>query len=219
MSFPDLPPRLPPNDASAVPSSNQSEEWVRPETSSLFIRTVRTQDLLSLAEVLTSSFHSADGTWGWLYPLLRVGIYEDLKSRLQARKPHYACLVAVLRDTRSLLQTAGLGDRPIGTVELSLRHPPLNPFRKSRYLYLSNLAVSKEYRRQGVAQQLLQACERIALDWGFHELYLHVLEDNHAAKRLYYKAGYRVRSIELNPIAWALGKPRQLLLAKRLGEP
>jgi ribosomal protein S18 acetylase RimI-like enzyme len=183
----------------------------------LLIRTVRHQDLQSITDVLASSFHSSDGILGWLYPLLRVGIYEDLRSRLYSRTHHYACLVAVLRNTDESQVLEKL-DRPIGTVELSVRSRSLNPFLQSRYPYLSNLAVLAECRRQGVALKLLHSCERIVLDWGFQEIYLHVLENNHRARRLYRKAGYRLKAINLNPIGFVLGRPRQLLLYKRLAK-
>lgn len=216
--------------ASILPSAPSSPEegLVHAETPDFFIRTARSYDLASLAEVLASSFHSQTGTWGWLYPVLRVGIYEDLRTRLQNRKPHYACLVAALRQPSAMVQAAnlgqsggqglevGLGDRPIGTVEISLRQNLLNPFRSSRYLYLSNLAVAADCRRRGVAQHLLQTCERIALDWGFRELHLHVLENNHRARQLYWKAGYRLQAVETNPIGLLLKRPRQLLLVKAL---
>jgi ribosomal protein S18 acetylase RimI-like enzyme len=173
-----------------------------------FVRTMRQADLVYLAEILTSSFHSQDGTFGWLYPVLRVGIYEDLRTRLHTPKRHYACLVAVSPDSKNGDPKAD--DRLIGTVEISLRRHSLNPFCGTRYLYLSNLAVQDGYRRQGVAKHLLKTCERIALDWGFADLYLH------RARRLYWKAGYRLKSIDTNPVGWLLGKPRQLLLRKHL---
>ncbi|WAL58504.1 GNAT family N-acetyltransferase [Thermocoleostomius sinensis] len=197
-----------------------------------FVRTVRHTDLFHLAELLAQSFHRQEGVLGWLYPVLRVGIYEDLRTRLQAPKRYYTCLVAVLpigaslngtystsadlTETHQIVKEAS--DRIIGTVEISLRRPSLNPFCRNRYLYLSNLAVQEEYRRQGVAQQLLQTSERVASDWGFHDLYLHVLENNHRARRLYWKAGYRLKSIDANPLGWVLGRPRQLLLHKPLAQ-
>lgn len=192
----------------------QRWEPLHPLKLPFFVRTVRQPDLLNLAELLARSFHSQEGVLGWLYPVLRVGIYEDLRSRLQTPKRYYACLVAVLADgTQAATE---IGDRLIGTVEISLRRPSLNPFCSDRYLYLSNLAVKEDYRRQGVAQELLQTSERVALDWGFQDLYLHVLENNHRARRLYWKAGYRLKSIDANPLGWVLGRPRQLLLHKRL---
>ena len=212
-----------PRDPQPLPSEMMSSaqpllpEW--DDTASMpvlpfFGRTVRQPDLFYLAEILASSFHSQDGTFGWLYPLLRVGIYEDLRSRLHTPKRHYACLVAVLPDSRNI--DPMVNDRLIGTVEISLRRHSLNPFSGSRYLYLSNLAVQDDYRRQGVAKHLLKTCERVALDWGFSDLYLHVLENNHRARRLYWKAGYRLKSIDTNPVGWILGRPRQLLLRKPL---
>jgi ribosomal protein S18 acetylase RimI-like enzyme len=165
----------------------------------------------------------------WVYPLFRAGIYEDLKSRFHSRSAHYACLVAVKpmlkgqavselagRATPSALMLASRGDALMGTVELSLKTPSLLHPWHTKYLYLSNLAVKTDYRRQGVAQQLLQTCERIARDWGFSDLYLHVLENNYQARRLYWKAGYRVSRIEVNPLTLLLGQPRQLFLHKRL---
>jgi ribosomal protein S18 acetylase RimI-like enzyme len=201
--------------------------------SALFVRSVRHQDLQSIADVLVSSFHSPEGTFGWLYPLLRLGIYEDLRNRLYSRTQHYACLVAVSRRfDSSLLDLASVdpsgidpintngaeaeADRLVGTVELSVRSRSFNPFLQTRYPYLSNLAVLAECRRQGVALKLLQTCERIALDWGFQEVYLHVLENNHQARRLYWKAGYRLKGIHITPLGFVLGRPRQLLLCKRL---
>lgn len=215
-----VPPRSPDDPPTSSAESASAE-------APFLIRSVRQSDLSALAEVLASSFHSQDGWMAWVYPLLKAGIYEDLKSRLHTRGPHYACLVAVQTPPQSTASPAlvtqfapfgFLGEASsglIGTVEMSLKNPQLQPW-NSKYLYLSNLAVLTEYRRQGVALQLLKACERIAIDWGFRNLYLHVLENNHHAKRLYWKAGYRLQRIEVNPLTMILGQPRQLFLRKQL---
>lgn len=212
---------------SAPDASNSHESAAR---TAFLVRTVRQQDLTALSEVLASSFHAQDGWMGWLYPLLRAGIYEDLKSRLYTRGSHYACLVAVqsppqtpprsqpleLRKRLASFNALSEFDLLLGTVEMSLKHPTLLQPWMPKYLYLSNLAVQEPYRRQGVALQLLRTCERIAQDWGFRDLYLHVLENNHRAKRLYWKAGYRLQRIEINPLTVMLGQPRQLFLRKQL---
>jgi ribosomal protein S18 acetylase RimI-like enzyme len=192
-----------------------------------FVRSVRRQDLTDLTDLLATSFHSQEGWLRWVYPLLKAGIYEDLKSRFHARDDHYACLVAVKSLPRTPL-SSGLAEQMmsldmitpredlLGTVEMGVKKPSLlQPWEKP-YLYLSNLAVRTEYRRNGIAQQLLQSCERTALDWGFHDLYLHVLASNHQARRLYWKAGYRLHRIEVNPVALMFRQPRQLFLRKQL---
>ncbi len=190
------------------------------------VRSVEQQDLASLAEVLVNSFHSQEGVLGLFYPLLRMGIYEDLRSRLRNRTHRYACLVAVQTVKTETVNAAylhqlavgsGAGNLPIGTVELTVRSSQLwQPRQNPGYLYLSNLAVQAEYRRHGVAQQLLQACEQMALDWGFENIYLHVLENNPAARRLYRRAGYQLHEIEAGMGTWLLGQPKQLFLRKVL---
>lgn len=221
-SYTNALPSLPSNGFSCSGSSGGSAQALSKDFS-LLIRTVRQQDLVGLSEVLASSFHAQDGAWGWLYPLLRAGIYEDLRTRLYAKTAYHVCLVAVRqtltgsveREMQTVYGT-GVGDRPLGTVEISLRsHQPWS-FPHSRYLYLSNLAVRADCRRQGMAQYLLQSCDRIALDWGFSDLYLHVLENNHQARRLYSKAGYQVQQVEISIGSVLLGRSRQLLLRKHL---
>lgn len=201
-----------------------------PTASRFLVRTVRQQDLPALAEVLASSFHSQEGWGRWIYPLLKAGIHEDLRSRLHTRGPHYACLVAINPAVRERMLAeiaeratptavnllAGKADLLLGSVEMNLKTPPLLQPWADKYLYLSNLAVRADYRRQGVAQELLRMCEQVALGWGFQDLYLHVLENNHPARRLYRKAGYRVQRIEVNPVTLLLGQSRQLFLHKRL---
>lgn len=172
------------------------------------IRAARPQDLADLADVLAHSFHAQDGMMGWLYPLLRLGIQEDLRSRLRSKSPHQVCLVAV----------NGMPDtgRIIGTVELARRMYPLWHISSDRFLYLSNLAVQTDYRHQGAAYQLLLTCEQLALEWGFNDLYLHVLENNHPARKLYLKAGYRLQQVESRLGTWLWRQPRQLFLHKRI---
>lgn len=57
---------------------------------------------------------------------------------------------------------------------------------------MSNLAVSRQYRRRGLAEQMVQAVETtVRKEWGYTECYLYVEERNRAAIRLYEKLGYR----------------------------
>lgn len=57
---------------------------------------------------------------------------------------------------------------------------------------MSNLAVSRSYRRRGLAEQLVAAVENLVRkEWGFGECYLYVEERNRAAIQLYRKLGYR----------------------------
>jgi ribosomal protein S18 acetylase RimI-like enzyme len=57
---------------------------------------------------------------------------------------------------------------------------------------MSNLAVSREYRRKGIAEKLVKEAERVArYEWGYDDIFLYVEERNVAAVKLYRKLGYR----------------------------
>lgn len=175
------------------------------------IRAAQVRDLNTLAEILTDSFHPPTGLMYWAAPMLRLGIYEDLRNRLRSSTPNFACFVAVA----SIPTTTGYQEELVGTVELALRSSSWQP-RAAQYPYISNLAVSLSCRRQGVARQLLIACERMSLEWGYMDLYLHVLENNHHARQLYLKAGYQLREAESDYITWLLKRPKRLFLYKPL---
>lgn len=181
------------------------------------IRAARLTDLSQLTDVLMRSFYDSSGWSRLLYPALRLGIQEDLKQRLNAHKPYYACLSVVQpRPDHTLSRPSG--NTVVGTVELSYRQPwPWQPM-KLQYLYLSNLAVQPESRRQGVAYRLIQACEQIALRWGIPDLYLHVMEDNFQALRLYHKAGFGLLQTEESLMTWLGLQPRRLLMYKSLAQ-
>ncbi len=178
--------------------------------SHFMIRTAQVRDLTTLAEILTDSFHPPTGFMRWASPMLRLGIYEDLRNRLRSNSPHYVCLVAVVQGS-----TASDSDEALaGTVEIALRSPPSWQPQACQYPYISNLAVKKSCRRRGVARQLLLACERTSLEWGFKDLYLHVLENNHQARELYLQAGYKLHQTEPSYGAWLFRRPKRLFLHK-----
>lgn len=173
------------------------------------IRAATAPDLNDLADILATSFHSKTGWNRWLYPILRLGIYEDLKHRLRSANRQYLCLVA-LHDVcgEHNLECEAIA----GTVELTLRSAFPWSVASFQYPYISNLAVRAESRRQGIAGELLLTCEKVAKEWGFTKIYLHVLEENHRARQLYAKLGYQLYRTETS----LFGKPNRLFLHKRL---
>ncbi len=173
------------------------------------IRAATATDLTGISQIIAESFHSQTGFWGWAFPLLRLGIYEDFRNRLLSPAPHHICLVAI--DT-----TITGANNLVGTVELGLRfHNSWKQDGRS-FPYLSNLAVDEKYRRNGVASKLLLSCEKLCHEWGFKDLYLHVLEDNYQARQLYFKLGYRMHKVESNWNLFFLKRSRQILLHKHL---
>ncbi|MBP0016292.1 MAG: GNAT family N-acetyltransferase [Cyanobacteria bacterium SBLK] len=182
-----------------------------------------------------------------LYPLLRLGISEDLRVRLRSGAPYYSCLTAIsiVDAPRSPKTRQAIPSKKevAGIVEIALRsrnNPTLdNPANLLRdeshseqlpdrdrfgnhgrypreYLYISNLAVSPIYRRQGIARKLLLSCEPLALQWGYQEIYLHVLERNERAKQLYLSLNYNLDRVEPHQSPWLWSRRKCLLLRKSL---
>ncbi len=57
---------------------------------------------------------------------------------------------------------------------------------------ITNMAVAKEYRRQGIAQLLMSEMERISIqENGVDVFFLEVRQSNESAKKLYEKMGYK----------------------------
>lgn len=178
----------------------------------LAIRSVLPQDLARTAALLSTCFELVPSGMTWALPIVRRGIQEDLKYRLKANQPYYACFVAEIccRETREV--------QLVGTAEVSLRSPAWSYFQRSRYPYLANLAVSPKYRHQGIAQKLLACCERTVVQWGMQDLYLHVLADNASARRLYLAAGYGIHRIEQSWSSWLVTQSPRLFLHKPVVE-
>ncbi|MFQ4135761.1 GNAT family N-acetyltransferase [Nodosilinea sp. PGN35] len=184
-------------------------------TPQLQVRPASLRDLERLSDVLTASFYDSRGWRQWVYPFIRLGIHEDLKQRLKAQSPRYACLAAV-----AAFDPEPLADNNAaiaGTVEAALRQPW--PWQGDRHVYISNLAVDLNFRRRGIALLLLRSCEEVAQRWGIYELHLHVMEDNLAARALYHKAGFSVVQPEDSPASWLGLQARRLLLHKTLTPP
>jgi ribosomal protein S18 acetylase RimI-like enzyme len=166
---------------------------------------VAQSDLPAIATLLVRNFQLYPPGMGWLSPVMRRGVLEDLRQRLRNAGKYYGCY------------RAGLGDEIVGTAELSLRLLPsrygwLWQAKGDRVPYLANLAVEPGHRRRSVARQLMATCEQQAQAWGYGQIYLTVMADNQAARALYVKAGYEVVRRDLE---W-LSRREKLLMRKFL---
>ncbi|NJN29746.1 MAG: GNAT family N-acetyltransferase [Synechococcales cyanobacterium RM1_1_8] len=189
------------------------------------LRRAQPQDLPALTNLLTQCFHSAQRPAFWFESILRFSIQEDLRQRLQYPGAKQACWVAVCLPQAP--ERSG-PERLVGTVELGMQSSfalswPLSleawlaP--SHQFLYISNLAVDPGYRRRGIAQKLLQRCEETARGWNQRRLYLHVLESNQAARRLYSLAGFRFERPDPSLESMLLNRDRRQLWRKSLSYP
>lgn len=71
--------------------------------------------------------------------------------------------------------------------------PPPFPTRGIERFYIGNMVVREDYRRKGLATELLMECERLARRWNCDSLWLHVGVQASGAQRLYKNLGYKER--------------------------
>lgn len=71
--------------------------------------------------------------------------------------------------------------KPTGRWDTKMKYAPL----------MSNLVVSRQYRRKGIAEKLVADVEDLCQDWGYEECYLYVEKRNAPAVKLYQKLGYK----------------------------
>ena len=169
------------------------------------VRSAQTLDIAGMSKVLVQGFNLVP--YAWMHPIAQAGVQADLKVRMD-RKSSYQAFVAVVPN--------GDPTAIVGTVEVTLQKPNLS-CQPTSYAYLASLTVARDYRRLGVAQQLIQACERQVGLWNQSDLYLHVLAENVAARRLYLQLGYGIhRKIRSwNPSLWHFEE--QMMLHRHVG--
>lgn len=177
------------------------------------------EDSKAVSTVLAKSFYDFPYFASWVYGFLRFTINEDLRYRLRSRSPRYCCLVAKLDRQANEKNSAEYGSASdltiVGTVEIALRSPSFWST-NLQHPYISNLAVNQNYRRLGIGSQLLARCEQIAIDWGYQETRLHVLDSNNSAKQMYYHSGYQILQVEASWVNLWFDYSSRLLLKKQI---
>ncbi len=182
------------------------------------VRVDQRKDVSELANTILTCFYDLPPILSWINPLLKITLSEDFRYRLNNSPLLYCCLVA----TKS--------SEIAGTVEVSLQKPwwsnPSVPWQMfhpqspssvaTQFPYISNLAVKNSYRRQGIATKLLTQCEHISRNWGYQEIRLHVLADNHSAQKLYLSRGYKFIPEAPSWHCWFPPYSTRLLMKKEL---
>jgi ribosomal protein S18 acetylase RimI-like enzyme len=108
-------------------------------------------------------------------------------ARLFDEPPDPAAVHTYLRDDRNIFLLASEGDTPVGY----LRGTELGQLKNERrQLFLYEVAVAEERRRQGVGRELVRALLRSCEVGGFEEIFVFTDDPaNVAAERLYRSTG------------------------------
>jgi ribosomal protein S18 acetylase RimI-like enzyme len=162
-----------------------------PDGGTVTIRPMRGEDVRAIAACMVEAFRGTPDE----RPRARVAAY--LLDQLEP-DPEKICLVAALDedadaapDASAAIGIASLtfSDAARGGADASARfegHLACPP----SAAYLCNMAVAGAHRGRGVAKALLSACDDLAGEMGFGEVYLHVREGDEVAYGLYEKRGY-----------------------------
>ncbi|XP_043703308.1 uncharacterized protein LOC122653520 isoform X2 [Telopea speciosissima] len=175
-------------------------------------------EMRRVTQVQAEAFHVPVVLFNDLFfEFFKAEVFSGLVYKLRNSPPdRYACLVAVPADAlntklESPQGLVGVADVTVLRDEVVLRHLE----GAGEYLYVSGIAVSKDFRRRKVASVLLKACDMLSLLWGFDYLSLWAYEDDFAAQKLYTNAGYRVVSGDSPWITSWIGRKRRVLMIKR----
>jgi len=93
---------------------------------------------------------------------------------------------------RRVMLVAATGSFPIGLVIVQLKSGDAAVADGKTRAYLYSLRVMEMFRGHGIGTRLVQEAENIVLDRHFHWTTIAVVKENHRARRLYERLGYRV---------------------------
>jgi len=165
------------------------------------LRRARPHELDLLAVLSTEAF-TPRGKW-WEVPqrVKFILISWDLQAQLYSRFYHWRDCIKefkppITESRYALLVGAKSNGNAIGVTELCVAPNPAPPEEVDSWglsenaPYLSNLAVDKQFRRNGVGTALVEMCEDLSVEWGHNVLFLHVEETNESAIDFYRRLGF-----------------------------
>ncbi|KAG2664237.1 hypothetical protein I3760_16G071500 [Carya illinoinensis] len=150
--------------------------------------------------------------YGW--KVRRLVVKEDeMRKAAQVQAEAFHEPVALFNDFffEFFQQLVGIVDVTVLRDKAVLEHLPAGA---EEYLYVSGIAVLKEFRRQKIATVLLKACDVLSTLWGFKYLALRAYEDDLGARKLYASAGYQVVSGDPPWMSTWIGRKRRILMIK-----
>ena len=151
-------------------------------------------DLSQAAQILADGFYSETHTFSrwWEKIQTQMSLESNLPNPIS--HPQHEMWVACQNPTGQVIAFCEVDNRPPTTTSMSTQTDDLivRP-------YMCNLAVHEDWRKQGLAQQMIRQCEASVELWqDQYVLYLKVKEHNIPAINLYTKLGYEVFATQLD---------------------
>ncbi|PXF47627.1 hypothetical protein BWQ96_02606 [Gracilariopsis chorda] len=193
--------------------THDEEKRTKPSKSGRYIvRQVELKEVYTVADIRCEAFyeHPKDP---YFYPVRRREIYMAMRDRIDSGNK---CLVVVDTQPPSDWEPfAANGELVVGSLDISLHDsrsgrkcqflksiferptncdaPTENEANKvaAKRIYISSMAIRKEWRGRGLAQLLLAYVDDLASRQNTREVFLHVEWDNKPAVHVYKKCGFQ----------------------------
>ncbi|KAL3897881.1 MAG: hypothetical protein SGARI_006812 [Bacillariaceae sp.] len=152
-------------------------------------------ELPRVADLMMEAFYEEKGMWKRLYQLAELNRLQQNFAYADQVDVHQMLVVVVEEDEDN--------DNPphvvVGFCDIDLRPLPKDFKFQLPRPYLSDLCISTEYRRKGLAKALVEASEHFCKSHNHNELWIRVHETNEAALQMYRQGlGYDIASKALD---------------------
>lgn len=121
---------------------------------------------------------------------------KNRKTGVSTAKKYLQYIYKELSGKKGGIFVAELNDAIVGLIIMYIDKNEIEEIDGS-HLYISDLVIRKQYRNQGIGQQLMRFAEKFAKDHNVTETHLSVLTKNTSALNLYQKKGYKTKKIYL----------------------
>jgi ribosomal protein S18 acetylase RimI-like enzyme len=189
--------------------------------SGLKYRNVRAGDVKSVSELCAETF---EGPFEWHQVLKRQKCEREYEAQFGERL--IRMVDAGLKHGMLMAETNTGG--PVAFVELGMLPCPVvekadingvEMEMRPDVMFLGNLAVKSDHRRQGIASKLLRVAEKLAEKWSERAIYVAVEAGNAPALQMYSKLGFEAILDERTLInARSRGSEYRIFLRKALAE-
>lgn len=182
-------------------------------------REAKPEELYTIADIRCEAFYGAPADAHY-YPVRRREIYVAIRDRLAAGNKSLVVLDGSPSKEWEMFVDEK-GGLVVGSCDIAMHGEEGQRigFEKDvgGKLYVSSMAVRKEWRGRRLAQGLLREVEELGKTYGVQEIYLHVEWDNCVAVHVYGKCGFQV--VEGRPPKWVKGlaKKEHTLMKKVVG--
>jgi len=203
-------------------------------TADVIVRGARTGDLPALAQLCTDAFYGEhalqDGPVIFLQRLVILArVRRQVKRRLSFEDGRECrVLVAEERESGELRGCVDLAVHAYDRLEQCFLLTEEELPADARYCwrpYIASLAVSRPYRRRGIARELMHEAEHLARRWGHSEVLLEVAMTNLDSIRFYEALDYRMlrqqtagiaTQVDVRHFWWEKYSVGKYIMAKRL---